>query len=318
MSKKKVLTLLLAVGLVSATLTGCKDFDKPEVVEIEASQTAFLIPLTGDTSEQAQFQSEELLSKAKVPSKRVTIPHEWLQEGRGVIFEDGKWIPSEKLIVVERKPATREWTEKSDTGSDSKNQGICAESKESIGFMVRMNCSAQIDEEDAVKFLYRYNSKTLEDIMDTEIRAQIESVFVEQCAKLSLEEILISKENIMTTVRNKVMPYFKERGISITVIGLKGEFTYLNAEIQKSIDAKFQSSKALETQRNENQRILEKAKADAEAINIQASTIQSQIELKKVEVESKKADAMIEMGKNWKPSVIGGNSMIQIPSVDSK
>ena len=50
---------------------------------------------------------------------------------------------------------------------DTSNQAIYAESKESIGFSVGMNCSAQIyTEQDAVKFLYSYNNKSLADIMD--------------------------------------------------------------------------------------------------------------------------------------------------------
>jgi hypothetical protein len=211
------------------------------------------------------------------------------------------------LIIVERKPETREWTEVAKTGTTSKNEGIAAESKESIGFMARMNCSAQIDESDAARFLYRYNNKTLANTMDTEIRARIESKFVEECAKRNLDDILVNKSEIMKAVRDDVIPYFKERGITITVIGLKGELTYLNAEIQAAIDNKFKTAQALVSQRNENERIVSKAKADAEAINIQVSSINQTIRLKELEVASKMADAQIEMGKNWRPNIIGGD-----------
>jgi hypothetical protein len=211
------------------------------------------------------------------------------------------------LIIVERKPETREWTEVAKTGTTSKNEGIAAESKESIGFMARMNCSAQIDEGNAAKFLYRYNNKTLANTMDTEIRARIESKFVEECAKRNLDDILVNKSEIMQAVRDDVTPYFKERGITITVIGLKGELTYLNAEIQAAIDNKFKTAQALVSQRNENERIVSKAKADAEAINIQAQSINQTIRLKELEVASKMADAQIEMGKNWRPNIIGGD-----------
>lgn len=289
MNKKK-LGLVIGCVVLSFGLVACKPFDKPEIVTVEPSQTAFVIPLDGKTSNQGSLMSEDFLKNAKVATKQIEIPHRWLKQGRGAIFETGKWIPSAKLIVVERKPITREWTEDAKTGTSVKNQGVVAESKESIGFMARMNCSAQIDEADAVKFLYRYNNKSLEDIMDTEIRARIESKFVEECSKLTLEEILTNKENIMKSVRNDVTAYFKERGVTITVIGLKGEITYLNAEIQKSIDEKFKSAKALESQRNENQRTLEKAKAEAEAIRIQAETMTQQIKLRELENQAKAID----------------------------
>jgi hypothetical protein len=306
MNKKK-LGLLLSTLLIAGSLSACKSFDKPEIQTIEPSQTAFLIPLIGDTSEQGAFASEELLSKTKVATKEIQIPHRWVKTGRTfLMMEDGQWRASARLVVVERKPVTREWTEGEKEGTSAKNEGIKAETKESIGFMARMNASAQIDENNATKFLYRYNNKPLEEVMDTEIRARIESKFVEEVSKRTLEEVLVSKDAIMKTVREDVIPYFNERGITITVIGLKGEFTYLNAEIQKSIDAKFQSSKALETQRNENARILEKAKADAEAVTIQAKTIGDTIKLKELENQAK----AIEKWNGALPTVSGDSTPI--------
>ncbi len=286
---KKVFLMVILILTMVFLFTGCmKPYDKPELVTISPSQTAFLIPLQGETSSQKEFMSEKFLQDSKVATKEIQIPHRWLQEGR--MSNNGKYIPSATLIIVERKPETREWTENQSTGTSSKNEGIVAESKESIGFMARMNCSAQIDEVDAVKFLYRYNNKTLAEIMDTEIRAKIESAFVEQCSKYTLEEILLNKEKIMTDVRQPVISYFSERGITITVIGMKGEFTYLNKDIQEAIDNKFKTAQALITQKDENERILSKAKADAEAVRIQSESIEKSIKLKELENQSKAID----------------------------
>lgn len=64
---KKFIVLALTLILVCSMFTGCRrPYDKPEFVTIEASQTAFLIPLVGDTSEQGAFESEELLTEAAV------------------------------------------------------------------------------------------------------------------------------------------------------------------------------------------------------------------------------------------------------------
>ena len=54
----------------------------PELVTIEASQTAFLIPLIGDINDQGAFESEELLLEAKIATKEIQIPHRWVQLGR--------------------------------------------------------------------------------------------------------------------------------------------------------------------------------------------------------------------------------------------
>ena len=163
---KKKIAMLFITGLIALSTTACiKPYDKPEFVTIEASQTAFLIPLTGDTTDQASFESEELLAQAKVATKEVQIPHRWVKKGYG--WWNGEYRDSSKLIVVERTPETREWNSGKDKGTSNKNQAIYAESKESIGFSVGMNISAQIyTEDDAVRFLYSYNNKSLEEIMD--------------------------------------------------------------------------------------------------------------------------------------------------------
>lgn len=267
--KNRKISKLLAVSLLSIGImmgtTGCvKPYDKPELVTIEASQTAFLIPLLGNTSDQASFESEELLAEAKVATKEIQIPHRWVQTGR--MNWTGEWRPSAKLIIVERTPETREWNSSKDGGTSAKNQAIYAESKESIGFSVGMNISAQIyTEDDAVKFLYSYNNKTLEEIMDTEIRARVESKFVEQCAKYTLNDILSNKEEIMQAVRDDVIPYFAKKGITIENCGMKDGIEYDDPAIQTAINEKFSSEQKLVTQQNENKVKISKAEADAQA-----------------------------------------------------
>lgn len=266
---KKLLLVGLIVGVMGSTTACVKPYDTPEFYTIEASQTAFLIPLVGDTTSQASFESEELLAQAKVATKEVQIPHRWVQTGR--FGWQGEWRPSAKLIVVERTPETREWSSAKDSGTSAKNQAIYAESKESIGFSVGMNCSAQIyTEDDAVKFLYSYNNKTLEQIMDSEIRARVESKFVEECAKYSLNEILVNKEQIMNAVREDVTNYFGDKGITITVLGMKDGIEYEDESIQTAINEKFSSEQKLVTQENNNKVIVSKAEAEAEAQRIAA------------------------------------------------
>lgn len=311
--KKNTIIVIVIIGVVilAVVLLSLKrPYDVPEVITIEPSQTAFLIPLTGQISNQKEFMSEQFLQDSKIATKQIEIPHRWLQQGGWP--SNGRYIPSMKLILVERKPETREWTESQNTGTSVKNEGITAESKESIGFMARMNCSAQIDEGNAVRFLYRYNNKGLSDVMDTEVRAIIESKFVEECAKLNLDQILVRKQEIMQTVRDNVVPYFKERGITISVIGMKGELTYLNPDIQKSIDAKFESAQSLITQKNENERILSKAKADAEAMKIQSSSLEKSIQLQQIQNQK----AAIDKWDGKMPQYItgsGGGSIFNIP-----
>ena len=265
MKKKcKKLIVLTLMSLLVFAMTGCrKPYDTPEFITIEASQTAFLIPLTGDTSEQASFASEELLEQAKIATKEIQIPHRWVQTGRA--NWSGEWRDSAKLIVVERKPVTREWASSKETATGNENKAIFAESIESVGFYVGMNCSAQINEEDATKFLYRYNNKPLEEIIDTDIRSMVEKEFNDECGQYGIEEIRKEKSNIMDKVVKNVSDHFKEYGITITVLGMKEGISYENAEIQKAIDEKFSSEQMIITQQNLNEVAVSKAKAEAEA-----------------------------------------------------
>lgn len=274
---KKIISLLLILVMCLTMFTACrKPYDQPEFVTIEPHQTAFLIPLIGDTSNQASFESEEMLMQAKVSTKEIQIPHRWVQTGRKHWM--GEYRDTMALIIVDRSPVTREWSSTDGVGTSAVNQAIYAESAESIGFSAGMNCSAQIySEEDAVKFLYCYNNKPLSEIMDSEIRARVESKFVEECASRTLNEILTQKEDIMKSVRDDVTTYFAERGITITVLGMKDGLEYDDATIQKSINDKFSSEMKLTTQKNENERIISEAEAVAEANRILSESLTDEV-----------------------------------------
>ena len=102
---KRVLILSILAVLVCFCFSGCrKPYDKPEFMTIEPSQTAFLIPLVGDSTTQDAFGSEEMLLNNKVATKEIQIPHRWVQTGRQHWM--GEWRDSATLIIVERKPVS--------------------------------------------------------------------------------------------------------------------------------------------------------------------------------------------------------------------
>ena len=264
---KKLLVLFLTLVMVLA-LAGCRrPYDKPELVTIEASQTAFLIPLVGDVGDQGVFESEELLLEAKVATKEIQIPHRWVQTGRRNWV--GHYRPSATLIVVERKPVSRSW-ESGDSAATSSNRAIFGETSDNIGIYVGMNCTAMIEEKDATKFLYRYNNTPLETIIDTDIKKMVEDRFNIETAKYTSTELGAKKGEIMEAVKAYVVEYFKGYGITITVLGLKEGISFENPAIQAAIDEKFASEQKLEIQQNENAANVAKAEAEAEAIKIAA------------------------------------------------
>jgi len=181
-----MLPALLALVLTS----GCiKPYDRPEYVEIDTSDTGFLIPLEGDTTLQARFQSEDYLKQRKVAAKRVQITHRWSQEGR--LPDSGRWIPMVRLVKVNRSPITREWTTAQTTTASGaiqrSDRAIWIESADSVGFSMGFTCTAFIPEDDAAKFLYWYPSGSLADVMDHEVRGRIQQSAAEVAAKYPLD-----------------------------------------------------------------------------------------------------------------------------------
>ena len=97
--KRMMIFVLFCLALVFMGTPGCvRSYDRPEYVEIDTSETGFLIPLEGDTAEQVRFQSVDYLNQHKVATKRVQITHRWSQEGRW--STDGQWIPMVRLVKV--------------------------------------------------------------------------------------------------------------------------------------------------------------------------------------------------------------------------
>ena len=239
-------TTTTVVGLLSLVgLTGCmKPYDKPEFVEIDTSETGFLTPLEGDATQQAKFQSEDYLRQRKVAAKRVQITHRWSQEGR--LTWNGRWIPTVRLVKVNRSPVTREWiSPQSPTAATQALRGaandkaIWIESADSVGFSMGFTCTAFIAEDDAARFLYWYPSGSLADVMDREVRGRVQQSAAEVAAKYALDLLRGRKQEIADAVKNDLINFFAARGVTITTVGMFGGMTYENPEIQKAIDQTF-------------------------------------------------------------------------------
>lgn len=305
---KKLIVMLLSIVMCCTLFTACsRPYDVPEFVRIEPSQTAFLIPLVGDSTTQASFESEELLLEAKVATKEIQIPHRWVQTGR----KDwtGEWRPSATLIIVERKPVSRSW-ESGDSAAASSNKAIFGETSDAIGVYVGMNCTALIEEADAAKFLYRYNNTPLETIIDTDIKKMVEDEFNMATSKYASGELHANKEVIMNTVKKNVTDYFKDYGITITVLGLKEGISFENPEIQKALDAKYASEQDLIIQQNKNEANIAKAEAEAEAILIEAEAKAKANELLTQSLSESVLKKMYYEKWNGKlPDIMSGNDM---------
>jgi regulator of protease activity HflC (stomatin/prohibitin superfamily) len=260
-----------------------KPYDRPEYVEIDTSESAFLIPLEGDTSNQASFQSAEFLDQLKVAVKRIQITHRWNQTGP--LPSQGEWIGTVRLMKVDRRPITREWTASHKTGTSAKDESIAAESRDSVNFSVGVSCTARIPEQQAAVFLYSYPSKSLAEMMDMEVRARIQQVIAEEAAKHDLEKLRSKKNEIMQAVKEDIIPFFKAKGIEITTVTMFGGMVYDNAEIQKAIDDAVKASQL---------KITAEAKREAQEVDNKTLELAAQGKAKAAKLEAQgKAEAEV-------------------------
>jgi regulator of protease activity HflC (stomatin/prohibitin superfamily) len=272
MKNKTILLIMLTIITSMLVFGGCrKPYDKPEYVEIKNNETAFVIPLEGKTSDQGKFASADYLKSTQVATKRIQIPHRFNQTGRR--GWQGEWIDTVKVITVNREPVTRQWTADKATGTGGADEAIWVESNDSVTFSVGFSCSAYIEEENAAQFLYQYTSASLAQIMDTEVRARIQSVAAEKCGEYVLDDLRSKKSEVIEAVRADAISFFATKGISITTIGMFGGFTYQNPQIQVAIDQVFEAQQledVAEAKRaaSEKEKLQIEILADAEAARI--------------------------------------------------
>lgn len=314
---KTIAGTIIAGALILPTLTGCafvKPYNKPTFVTVGPSETAFVIPLQGKTSSQGQFQSEQYLKKSEVATKRIQIPHQWVQTGR--FSGQGRWMDTVRVITVDRTPVTREWTNNSATGTSADAEGIQAESKDSIKFTVGISATAQIDADKASKFLYNYaSSKTLAQVMDSQVRNKVETDIIQQMSNYTMDQIRGNKDGIIKSVSDDTTKYFSDRGVTITNLGYKGDFTYADPKVQQALSDVFNAQREQQAQQIKNQTMIQQAQAQAKANKIQQAVMQETVELKKLQNQ---ADAISKWNGNLPSTVVGGGSgtLFNIPTTN--
>ena len=144
------LMALVMMFVVMLVTSGCmKPYPKPVIEEIANNETAFLVPLEGDISKQAKFESAEQLEQMKVAAKRITIPVTWVKTGRRT--HQGFYAQNARLIKVDRTPVARRWTAEDATGTSTKKQILEAESKDSVGVGSGFAITAYVTEADTAK-----------------------------------------------------------------------------------------------------------------------------------------------------------------------
>ena len=300
----------VCLSLAILVLAGCNGPYKVEVFEeVGPNETAFLVPMEGETKAgQATLKSVEYLESNKVVAKRITIPQRQHDLGRGA--GNFEWIPTVRVIKVDRTPVTREWTKGHETGTSGKNEAIGVESLDSINFRAGVNVTCSIQEPDAAKFLYYFAGKSLPDVVDSNVRGYVQTILSREFGALMLTECPKKKADVFKTAYEEAKAFFAEKGLTVEYMGSSEGLLYDNPAIQDAINKKFVAENDIEVARQEklaqverNLMAVDKAKAEAEAAHAleearEALTLKTDLEVKRITAEAMKTAA----GK-WNGSV---------------
>lgn len=304
---KKIITTMLVL-LVALGLNGCKPFDVPEFVEIASNETAFIVPLSGKTSSQAEFMSEEYLRENMIATKRVQIPHEEVKTGKH--FWEIRYQGTVKVLRVDRTPVSVTW------GADSVSTKVAVETKESIGFTIPISITAMIEQSDAPKFLYKYTeNKTLSSVVNTDVNAFIKTQASQRFGMYTFEECKLKKKEILESIFADAKVFFKEYGITLAQFGMTDGLIFDNAGIQQAVDKQIllqAEGRALKEKeinaQIEREIALKNAQNEARIANEKATTVKTLMSLQEVENSKIMAQAQAEALKIAAKSV-------QLPSV---
>lgn len=269
-----LLATTILVGSIAPSYAYYSKTDYTETFEIQANESAFLIPLQGANKDsQAQFGSKAYYEANKVPVKRVQVPHVKLSGSGGI---NDYYVPAAKLIVVDRTTYNREWTSNPNTGTGDKHEGLRFESADSINIETDITVGASVREEDAAAFLYNFgtiaNAKTvaydpaaqyqtdayysqsyasiqygrsLATVMDSVGRGYVQVELAKAFGKEKFAEGIGKKAEIIAKVEADAKAYFSVRGITIEYIGFANSLNF-DKPVQDAIDGVFIATKQSE------------------------------------------------------------------------
>lgn len=290
-------------------LMACGPAEVPPIVEIQPNETAFVLPLEGATKDgQAKFMSLEYLEKNKLASKRIEIPVRKRSTGR--MPSDYEWLPTLKVIKVNRTPVTRDWADDPSKGTSGNKEGFNVESKDSIGFTIGATITTSVSEEDAALFLYRYAGKSLSSVTDTNIRGFIQGKLTGEFGTRNLKDCKLEKGAIFASVYEQAKAEFEAYGVTINFFGPNEGLIYDNKKIQEAIDNAYAAEMLILQRDNEklaqdkdNFRI--KALADTKLYEAQkfAAAEKAQTKMIGLEIERINAQANMKRAEKWNGSL---------------
>lgn len=260
---------LVFIGLLTLLAfpsTGCFVATQRNVFYlVPPNSTAYVID-AANAKNQAKLGSIELLeSNQRVPSQRVTVAYR-KQKTSNALVPQRIWTPDVVVMVVERVPETRIWTQEGE--SDAKTQAFRMETKEAIDFWMGGTCTGTVQEKDAARFLYYFGgsalapvaldgsdglppavfrSATVASVMDRNVRGAFQARLYDAFHRLTLDEARSGAAQTFNQVAESITAAFAEQGLTLSACGGQGGMTFTDPAIQAAINKRFTETQAQQT-----------------------------------------------------------------------
>ncbi len=313
--KQKVEKMKRSYNMIAALLMtmaiGCGPAKVERIVNIGASDTAFVVNLEDGPSSQDKMNSLSYLEEKKVGAKQITILQK--QHNFGYGFGAYKYIPGTRVIVVNRAPVTRDWT--------PETKPLEVESLDQINFSLGATTQARIDEADAALYLSHYGSepskdeqnkdvlyeaRSLASVVDSNVRSYCQSRLFYYFGSQTLEEDKGKKAEFFNIVEQEVKTYFKGRGITIDSFGPKGGMHYVNKDIRDALSNNYiaESDQNVAEQERlaavpQNEQMVSNAIARREAAEKFLSAKDAILMTYQMEIQQTLAEARVARAKKW-------------------
>ncbi len=220
------------------------------------NESAFWIPDTGaNAATQTNMDSEAYFQANKIATKRFQIPHAVLP-GSG--WFAGYYVPTGRLIVVDRTPYNREWTKASGRGTSAKDESFPCQTSEGINVTVEIGIAASVAEQNAAKFLYYfgvkppagdrkdpavifnsvYQGRSLAEVMDGVVRGKVSALACAEIGARPLDKADAEINQIMAKIQENVSAFLETRGITLDYVGWAGTWTF-DQPVQDAIDRRY-------------------------------------------------------------------------------
>ncbi len=229
--------------------------DKTEAVSIMPNESAFWIPETGGNKDsQVSMDSESYYQANKIALTRFVIPHAKLTNTGGWIGFDS-YVPTGRMIIVDRAPYYREWTMSDKRGTSAKDESAPCQTKEGINITTEIGISTSVAEANSAKFLHFfgvnnpvgdrsdpqvifasvYYGRSLAQVMDTIGRGLIHTAVCREIGSRGFDEANAAANEIMDKVSKETGKFLADRGITLEYMGWAGTWTF-DQDIQRAVN----------------------------------------------------------------------------------